>query len=165
MLRSIAFGILALALPVAAFASAVAESLSGQVQMGGVPIFEGQRIAPQSTITTGAAAQVLLRFDDGMQIMLNENSSLRLVDYRGGSNGRAVFDLMSGAARVVTGAVARDNPKQFFFRTPHTQLGVEQPSDFAPLASEDGAIPEWMERTVQDVKRRLQREDSRDTHN
>jgi len=42
---------------------------------------------------------------------------------------------------------------------------VEQPSDFAPLASEDGAIPEWMERTVQDVKRRLQREDSRDTHN
>jgi hypothetical protein len=73
---------------------------------------------------------VLLRFDDGMQIVLNENSSLRVVDYRGGPNGRAVFDLMSGAARVVTGAVARDNPKQFFFRTPHTQLGVEQPSDF-----------------------------------
>jgi hypothetical protein len=31
---------------------------------------------------------------------------------------------------VVTGTVARDNPRQFFFRTPHTQLAVERPSDF-----------------------------------
>jgi hypothetical protein len=130
MRRSFVCGLLLLALPAAAFASAVIESLEGEVQWGGGPVFQGQRVGPQGTFTTGPASQILLRFDDGMQIAVNENTSLRIVDFRAGSNGRAVFDLMSGAARVVTGAVARDNPKQFFFRTPHTQLGVEQPSDF-----------------------------------
>jgi hypothetical protein len=76
---------------------------------------------------------VQLRFDDGMQIVLNENSLLRVIDYRHTSSGvtdRAVFELLRGAARVVTGSIARDNPRQFFFRTPHTQLMVEKPSDF-----------------------------------
>lgn len=130
MLRTIVIGILALALPAAAHASAVVESLSGEVQMGGAPIFAGQRIASQAAITTGAGSQAFLRFDDGMLVVVNENSMLRVVDFRTGTNGRAVFDLMSGAARVVTGRVAADNPKQFFFRTPQTQLTVEEPSDF-----------------------------------
>ena len=43
---------------------------------------------------------------------------------------RAVFDLMRGSARVVTGKVAAANPKQFFFRLPQTQLTVERPADF-----------------------------------
>lgn len=133
MLRSITAVILALALPAAALASALVESMKGEVQSGGVPVFQGQRISPQASVTTGPGAQVLLRFDDGMQIALNENSLLRVVDFRHSSSGvtdRAVFELLRGAARVVTGSVARDNPRQFFFRTPHTQLMVEKPSDF-----------------------------------
>lgn len=133
MLRSITAAILALALPAAALASGLVESLKGEVQSAGAPIFQGQRISPPATITTGAGAQVMLRFDDGMQIVLNENSLLRVVDYRHTSSGvtdRAVFELLRGAARVVTGSIARDNPRQFFFRTPHSQLMVEKPSDF-----------------------------------
>src|SRR5262245_32120470 len=131
MLRLLIAGVLALVLPVAAQASAVIESLTGTADIGGTPAVKGQRISPQSTITTGAGAQVFLRFDDGMQIMLGAESMLRLVDFRfGGGQDRAVLELQQGSARVVTGAVARDNPKQFWFRMPQAELMVERPSDF-----------------------------------
>src|SRR5262245_16040624 len=131
MLRLLIAGVLALVLPVAAQASAVIESLTGTADIGGTPAVKGQRISPQSTITTGAGAQVFLRFDDGMQIMLGAESMLRLVDFRfGGGQDRAVLELQQGSARVVTGAVARDNPKQFWFRTPQAELMVERSSDF-----------------------------------
>ncbi|MGH8630952.1 MAG: FecR domain-containing protein, partial [Burkholderiales bacterium] len=116
-----------------AFAGAVVESLRGGAQAGEAPLARGQRIAAPVAISTEAGAQVFLRFDDGMQIVLDGNSLLRVVDFRyakGAPEGRAVFELLRGAARVVTGAVARDNPKQFFFRTPQTQLTVERPADF-----------------------------------
>jgi hypothetical protein len=64
---------------------------------------------------------------------VNENSRFRIVDFRytKGPNDRAVFDLLQGAARVSTGDVARTNPKQFFFRTPQAQFGVQGPTDFS----------------------------------
>ncbi len=133
MLRMIGVGILALALPLAALAEVTAESVKGNARADKEPLVAGQKLEPQVAITTEAGAQVFLRFSDGMQIVLNENSLLRIIDFRHTSSGvtdRAVFELLRGAARVVTGTVARDNPKQFFFRTPHTQLAVERPSDF-----------------------------------
>ena len=133
MLRLLAVGIVALALPLAAFASAIVESLKGDVQAGGVPIFQGQRLFPGATITTAAGAQVFLRFDDGMQIVVNENSVLQVVDFtftKGRLADRVVLGLLRGAARVSTGSIAHQNPKEFYFRTPHAQLGVQGPADF-----------------------------------
>ena len=134
MLRLLAVGIVALAMPLAALASAIVESLKGDVQAGGAPIFQGQRLFPGSTITTGAGAQVFLRFDDGMQIVLNENSLLRLVDFTFSTGGRladrVVVDLLRGAARVSTGAIVAKNAKEFYFRTPQAQIGVQGPADF-----------------------------------
>ena len=133
MLRTILAGIVALALPLAALAGAVVESLKGEVQAAGSPVTAGQKLVPPTAITTGPGAQAFLRFDDGMQIVLSENSLLRMIDYMFTPSGvadRAVFELLRGAARVVTGKVALNNPKQFFFRTPQTQLTVERPADF-----------------------------------
>ena len=42
-----------------------------------------------------------------------------------------MFELLLGGARVVTGRIAADNPTQFFFHTPHTDLAVEGPADFS----------------------------------
>ena len=134
MLRLLTVGILALAAPCAAFATAVvAESTRGEVLANGAPVFQGQPLLAEQNITTGPGAQLVLRFDDGMQVAVNENSRLRMVDYRyiKGSNDRAVFDLLQGGARVSTGEVARANPKQFFFRTPQAQFGVQGPADFS----------------------------------
>ena len=134
MLRVLAVAVLALALPVAAFASAVVEVLKGDVEADGKPLVLGQRLYPQSTIVTAAGAQVFLRFDDGMQIVVNENSLFRLVDFSFNTGGhladRAVVDLLRGAARVSTGAIVAKNAKEFYFRTPQAQIGVQGPADF-----------------------------------
>jgi hypothetical protein len=134
MFRMLVAGVLALALPLAASAAAVVESMKGTVRAGETPLAQGQRFVAPATISTGAGAQVTLKFDDGMQIVLHENSLLRVVDFRHTENGasdRAVVELLRGGARVVTGRIARDNPKQFFFRVPQTQLMVERPADFS----------------------------------
>jgi hypothetical protein len=134
MLRLLAVGILALAAPCAAFATTVVvESTRGEVLANSAPVFQGQPLLAEQNITTGPGAQLVLRFDDGMQVAVNENSRLRLVDFRytKGPNDRAVFDLLQGGARISTGEVARANPKQFFLRTPQAQFGVQGPADFS----------------------------------
>jgi len=133
MLKFLVAGVLALGLPLSALAAAVVESVSGDVQLEGARLTKGQRVLPQTTITTGPGSQVFLRFEDGMQIVLAENSHLRVLDFRFTPNGnasRAAFQHLKGAARVVTGKVVATNPKEFFFHTTQTQLTVERPADF-----------------------------------
>lgn len=143
MRRFLGFGLVALALPAAAFASAIVESLQGSAQLGTAPLRQGARISPQSVVSTAAGAQMRLRFDDGMQLLLEERTSIRLVDFRyagGGPNARVVLDLLAGGARVVTGAIGRDNPKQFFLRTPQASFGVLGESDFSIVLAERAYI-------------------------
>lgn len=133
MIRVLFAAVLALALPLTALAQAVVQSMTGSVQMADAPVTVGQKIVAPTSISTGSGAQAFLQFEDGMQIVLGENSLLRVVDYRftpSGVTDRAVFDLLRGGARVVTGKIALNKPKQFFFRTPHTQLTVQRPADF-----------------------------------
>jgi hypothetical protein len=134
MIRILLAGVLALVLPLAASAAAVVESVNGSARVGETSLAQGQRFAAPAAISTGAGAQVKLKFDDGMQVVLDENSLLRVVDFRRTENAdsdRAAFELLRGGARVVTGTIARDTPQQFFFRTPQTQLTVERPADFS----------------------------------
>lgn len=126
--RSFAIGLLALTLPLAAFASAVVQSTSGDVRANGTQVAQGQRLNPGTALTTGANAQVVMRFDDGQQVVLNQNSEFRLVDFRFNSpnpkDDRSILDLVKGALRVVTGAVARRNQASFQLRTPQATIGV-----------------------------------------
>jgi len=133
MLRILVTAVFALALPLTALAGALVESLKGDAAAGGEVLMQGHRLYAPTAVATAAGGQVFLRFDDGMQIVLHENSLLRIIDFRytpSGVTDRAVIDLLRGAARVVTGEVAVNNPKQFFFRTPQTQLTVQRPADF-----------------------------------
>jgi hypothetical protein len=133
MFRTLAAAVLVLTAPIAALANVVVESVSGEVQSNGVPVHQGQPLLAEQNITTGPGGRLTLRFTDGMQVAVNENSRFRVVDFRytKGPNDRVVFDLLQGAARVSTGDVARTNPKQFFFRTPQAQFGVQGPADFS----------------------------------
>jgi hypothetical protein len=131
---------LVLATPLCAFAHGIIESLRGEVQVGNNAVSQGRRVVAPSAVTTGAGAQASLKFDDGTQIVLGENSLLRVQDYRyqptppgvtpGPSGDRAVFELLRGSARVVTGKIVVNNPKEFHFRTPQTELSVERGADF-----------------------------------
>jgi len=109
------------------------ESVTGLAQGDDAPLARGARLLPQATVTTGPGAQVFLRFEDGMQIVVGENSSLKILDFRYGGHAnanRVVFQHTRGAARVVTGNIVASNPKGFFFHTTQTQLTVERPADF-----------------------------------
>lgn len=135
MFRRFVAAVLALTVPFAAFAQAagaVVESLRGVAQAGNAELKLGQRLGSPTSVSTQAGAQAFLRFDDGMTILLAENSLLRIVDFRhsAGSH-RAVFELLLGSARVVTGRVAANDPSQFSFRTPQAELRVEDASDFS----------------------------------
>jgi hypothetical protein len=132
-IRQLAVAVAALAVPFAAFATVVVDSTRGEVLANGAPVSQGQQLLGEANITTAPGAQLVLRFDDGMQVAVNENSRFRVVDYRytKGPNDRVVLDLLQGAARVSTGQVARVNPKQFFLRTPQAQFGVQGPADFS----------------------------------
>ena len=131
---------LVLATPLCAFAHGVIESLRGEVQVGNNVVPQGRRVVAPSAVTTGAGAQASLKFDDGTQIVLGENSLLRVQDFRyqptppgvtpGPSGDRAVFELLRGSARVVTGKIVVNNAKEFHCRTPHTELSVERGADF-----------------------------------
>jgi hypothetical protein len=132
MFRTLA-AVVALMVPISALANVVVESVSGEVTANSAPVFQGQPLLAEQNIITGAGGRLVLRFGDGMQVAVNENSRFRIVDFRytKGPNDRAVFDLLQGGARVSTGDVARTNPKQFFFRTPQAQFGVQGPTDFS----------------------------------
>jgi hypothetical protein len=134
MVRILVAGLLALALPLAASAAAVVESVKGSARAGQMALSPGVKFVAPTSIATGPSSQVTLKFDDGMQIVLSENSLLRMLNFRHADKSapdRAVFELLQGGARVVTGKIAANNPKQFFFHTPHTDLTVEGAADFS----------------------------------
>ena len=120
--------VLALAVPLAAFANATVEGLKGTAQAGSEPAFVGQVIFSGSQITTGPNSSLVLAFADGGRMILEQNTTFRLVSFDYTPNvpkqDHAVFDLMKGALRVITGALHKRNPYLFALRTPQVNIGV-----------------------------------------
>src|SRR5688572_5319560 len=95
MSRLLAAALLVVA-PIAALANVVVESVSGEVTANSAPVYQGQPMLAEQNIITGSGGRVVLRFGDGMQVAVDENSRFRLVDFRynKGPSDRAVFDLL-----------------------------------------------------------------------
>jgi hypothetical protein len=83
---------------------------------------------PGTAVTTGADAQVILRFDDGQQVVLNQNTEFRIVDFRydasDAKQDRTVFDLIKGALRMASGAIVGRNRQVVALRTPQATMGI-----------------------------------------
>jgi hypothetical protein len=128
ILKSFVFGLLAFALPLAALASAVVQSMSGDVRANGSPVSLNQRLNPGTVLTTGPKAQLVMRFDDDQRVVLNENTEFRIVDFKYNESNpredRSIFDFIRGGLRVVTGAVGRRTPTAFALRAPQATIGV-----------------------------------------
>ena len=117
----------------AAFATAVqaaatVQSLRGDVRAGKTQLAPNSRVMSGTQITTGAGAQVVLKFDDSQTIVLNENTSFRITDFRYKKEeprgDRAVFDLLRGALRAISGIVASRNQQAFQLRVPQATIGI-----------------------------------------
>ena len=128
MLRLLAVGFLALAVPCAALAGAVAEAVKGSVKSNGEPLTQDQRVLDGSEIITGPESSLVLGFDDGGKIVLEQNTRFRLVSFRyqrqAPAQDHAVFDILRGALRVITGALASRNRELYAMRTPQFTIGV-----------------------------------------
>src|SRR3954454_8206534 len=109
--KSLVFGLLAFALPMVALAQAVVQSMQGEVKANGAAVTQDQRLTPGTALTTGANSQLVMRFDDGQQVVLNQNTEFRIVDFRYNSppakDDRSILDLVRGGFPVVTGSVNR----------------------------------------------------------
>ena len=66
MVRILVAGLLALALPLAASAAAVVESVKGSARAGQMALSPGVKFVAPTSIATGPGSQVTLKFDDGM---------------------------------------------------------------------------------------------------
>src|SRR5437773_5189023 len=116
-----------------ALAAGVVQSMKGDVRAGPVgqaaaPVAVNQRLMSGAAVTTGPDAQVVLRFDDGQQVVLNQNTEFRIVDFRyeasDPKNDRTVFDLVRGALRMASGAIAGRNRQAVVLRTPQATIGI-----------------------------------------
>ena len=133
MVRLLAAVALAAALPLAAYANGVVQSMKGDVRAGPVgqtarTVAVDQRLTPGTAVVTGADAQVVLRFDDGQQVVLNQNTEFRIVDFRYDASDakadRTVFDLIKGALRMASGAIVGRNRQAVALRTPQATMGI-----------------------------------------
>lgn len=127
---AIAFAGLAAALlfSTQALADAVIQSMSGDVRIDRDAAVATQRVFSGMTISTGSGAQAILVFDDKQQVVLNENTTFKITDFRyrpqEPRGDRAVFDLLRGALRFITGVVGARNPNTVALRTPQATIGI-----------------------------------------
>ncbi|MDP1717216.1 MAG: FecR domain-containing protein, partial [Burkholderiales bacterium] len=116
-IRSLSFLMLMLfSLP--GFAAALIETVAGDVKAGATagtatPVLKDQRVAAGSVVVTGPKSIVLLRFDDGQAIALNENTEFRITAYSYAPNDakkdNIALELLKGAMRSISGLLARRN--------------------------------------------------------
>lgn len=111
-----------------AFADATIKSLKGDVRVGTSVATVNTAVFSGSTVTTGPGAQAYLVFDDKQQIVLNENTTFRIADFRYRATeprgDRAVFDLLRGALRFITGIVGSRSKSSLALRVPQATIGV-----------------------------------------
>ncbi len=130
MLRSIlsVFAAAALLATAPAFAAGAIVSMKGDVRVGNSPALPQQRVISGATITTSIGAQAIIRFDDQQQVVLNENTTFRIADFRYRAaepqGDRAVFDILRGALRFITGVLGARNPNVVQVRAPQATIGI-----------------------------------------
>ena len=86
------------------------------------PIFSGD------TVIVGENAFAQIRFSDGGLIALRSGSQFRVEDYRyegkEDGNEKAVFSLLKGGLRTISGKIGKQNKDNYEMRTPVATIGI-----------------------------------------
>jgi FecR-like protein len=89
---------------------------------------KGQTLSPNTTVTTEAKSYAVLKFEDGTVVLLKENTSFQVQSYtynpKAPDNSNAVFNLLRGGLRMVTGLVTSRNRDAMRVATPHATIGI-----------------------------------------
>ena len=91
-----------------------------------MPAAAGMELIATDTVRTGEGARVYLKLPEGSTIRLGENAKLQLAELvpeRGGLV-KGVIDVLSGAFRFTTDALAKPRPRDFKFRVSTVTIGI-----------------------------------------
>lgn len=86
------------------------------------PIFSGD------TVIVGENAVAQIRFSDGGLVALRSGSQFRVEDYRyegkEDGNEKAVFSLLKGGLRTISGKIGKQNKENYEMKTPVATIGI-----------------------------------------
>ncbi|HSQ03907.1 MAG TPA: FecR family protein [Burkholderiales bacterium] len=81
-----------------------------------------------SVVITGPKSLVVLRFDDGHAVALNENAEFKVTQYTyakdDAAQDKSVIELLKGAMRSITGLIAQRTPAAYELRIPQATIGI-----------------------------------------
>jgi hypothetical protein len=129
----LAWVIAALLSAASAFGAAVVQDSKGDVRAGTTPaqskpVGPNQRVLSGTSVITAPGSRVTLRFDDGQVVALHENTEFRIVEFyyrpQEPTADRAIFSLLRGALRVVTGALGKRNRDAFALHVAQATIGI-----------------------------------------
>ena len=115
------------------FANGVFESVRGDVKAAvgaAAPagVAANQRFTPGTTVVTGPGAQAIMRFDDGHAVVLSENTEFRVTqfsfDRAKPQDDHIALQIVKGALRSVSGAIASRSRQAFALIAPQATIGI-----------------------------------------
>jgi hypothetical protein len=108
---------------------------------------QGDFIYVNDEIMTTNRSFVVLQFEDGAKVTVRPDSTLIIEAYlyNGDAGDEAELNLISGGLRVITGAMAKNNPENYKVRTPVALMGVRGTEFSVILCGEGVCDAEGME--------------------
>ena len=115
------------------FANGIYQSVTGDVKAAAgaatpASVAKDQRVLPGTTVTTGAGAQTVIRFDDGHTVVLNENSEFRVTEYSFDKDkpqsDNIAMQILKGAMRSVSGLIGSRSRQAFLLLAPQATIGI-----------------------------------------
>ncbi len=104
------------------------------------PIYAGD------TIIVGKNAFVQIRFSDGALFSLRPGSEFRISEYRhqeqADENGKAVFELLKGGLRTISGTIGKKKQENYQLNTPISTIGIRGTHYGTRLCAGDCRTPE-----------------------
>lgn len=86
------------------------------------------QILEGDTITAAQGGRAQIRFSDGSLLSLPESSQFRVDEYHLDANDpdkeRAIYSLLKGGMRTLTGAIGKENPENYRVNTPVATIGI-----------------------------------------
>jgi len=100
---------------------------------------QGDEIFVDDEILTGPKSFAVLQFLDGAKVTVKPNSEIVIEDYvyNGNADDKATLSLVSGGLRVITGAMAKNNPENYKVKTPVALMGVRGTEFAIQLCGDD----------------------------
>jgi hypothetical protein len=106
----------------------------------------GVMVEDKDVLKTGAASNLQVRFEDDSFVSMRENSELRIDQYRfsgkDGGGDSAVFGLVKGGFRAITGLIGRTNHDDYKMQTPTATIGIRGTDYAATLCQGDCRNPD-----------------------